>query len=274
MRYQRPLLGIVAVIAVAVLTLGVAGIAGAGETQPEYIVTIESVSCTQLIFSYFLTSESSGGADFAEWLVDVIGEQTIEGFGSPYDDTIAVPLDLDPGTYSISVTVQIPQYAIGSASTRITCEGGEEPSGDVDFGRVCFGPGAVPATLFYYPNRIEIYAIDGSDNGELVMFFTQTYLNTLPSRPSGPAVLIGDSDRHIPIEFYRNSNGLYRIVAGPDAEDKYFECTFGGACSAERSWIGAANAPTDEVVPVCAPPVVSTPAPTPTMEPTIEPSAR
>ncbi|NOG52018.1 MAG: hypothetical protein HND48_23195 [Chloroflexi bacterium] len=65
-----------------------------------------------------------------------------------------------------------------------------------------------------------------------------------------------------PDEFWRNSNGLYRIVAGPDAENKYFECTFGGACSAERSWIDAANAPTDEVVPVCAAPAAPTPAPT------------
>jgi hypothetical protein len=47
------------------------------------------------------------------------------------------------------------------------------------------------------------------------------------------------------------------MVAGPDAEGKFFECTFGGACSHERTWIGEGNRPTDEVVPVCAPTITA-----------------
>lgn len=261
MQYYRPLSILTAVIAFVLLTFGFAGSTRAGGAV-EYFVTIHSVSCTQLDFSYVLDSESSDGADFAQWVVEVDGVQATNGLGNPYIDSFTVPLNLDSGIHSITVIVQIPGYALGFASGQANCNDGGGTTSEINFGRVCFGPGAVPATLFYYPDRIEVYAIDGNDNGELVMHFTQDYLDTLPARPGGPAFLISDSDRLIPIEFWRNSNGLYRIVAGPDAENKYFECTFGGACSAERSWIDAANAPTDEVVPVCAAPAAPTPAPT------------
>jgi hypothetical protein len=176
------------------------------------------------------------------------------------------------------VTVSIPGYATGSASTEVTCSeptptltptGTLEPTatgqptatpepsvpGRPATGLVCFGRGAVAAAVFVTGDSIDIYAIDPQDKGELVMSFTQEYLRTIPA--TGEARLLGDSDRHIAIEFYRNANRLYRMVAGPDAEGKFFECTFGGACSHERTWIGEGNRPTDEVVPVCGPTITA-----------------
>jgi hypothetical protein len=200
--------------------------------------------------------------EIANVTVEVDGVAVFDSQENPFIGSFTVPLSLDPGTYKIVVTVDAPEIAIGSASVEVTCGGGSDDAVVPATGRVCFGPGAVRATVFAYGDWIEIYAIDASDHGELVMMFTQSDLKTLPARPEGPAILIAESERLIPIQFYRNSNGLYRVVAGPDNEDKYFECTFGGACSAERSWIGAANAPSNEVVPVCAPPVVPTPEPT------------
>jgi hypothetical protein len=249
-----------------------------------------------------LNADSSNGADFSDWEVAVDGSTVDSGNGNPYDDTITSVLGLaaSPAAYFIQVTVNIPGYANGSASTEVTCSeptatntptqtptgtleptttaqpsATREPSvpGKPATGLVCFGRGAVAATVFVTGDSIDIYAIDPLDNGELVMSFTQEYLRTIPA--TGEARLLGDSDRHIAIEFYRNANRLYRMVAGPDAEGKFFECTFGGACSHERTWIGEGNRPTDEVVPVCDPVAVPTALVTnsPTVTPTVTPTA-
>jgi hypothetical protein len=144
--------------------------------------------------------------------------------------------------------------------------------------QICFGRGAAAATVFASADRFDIYAIDAQDKGELVMSFSQEYLRTIPAE--GEARLLGESDRHIPIAFYRNANRLYRMVAGPDAEGKFFECTFNAVCAHERTWIGETNRPTDEIVPVCdpaivptagltnTPPQTNTPRPTATLTPT------
>jgi hypothetical protein len=126
--------------------------------------------------------------------------------------------------------------------------------------QICFGRGAVAATVFGTSDRFDIYAINPQDKGELVMSFSQEYLRTLPA--DGEARLLGESDRHIPIEFYRNGNNWYRMVAGPDAEGKFFECTFDAVCAHERTWIGEGNRPTDEVVPVCNTGIAATLPPT------------
>lgn len=144
--------------------------------------------------------------------------------------------------------------------------------------QICFGRGAAAATVFASADRFDIYAIDAQDKGELVMSFSQEYLRTIPAE--GEARLLGESDRHIPIAFYRNANRLYRMVAGPDTEGKFFECTFNAVCAHERTWIGETNRPTDEIVPVCdlasvptagltnTPPQTNTPRPTATLTPT------
>ena len=126
--------------------------------------------------------------------------------------------------------------------------------------QICFGRGAAAATVFASADRFDIYAIDPLDNGELMMSFSQEYLRTIPA--TGEARLLGKSDRHIPIEFYRNANGWYRMVAGPDAEGKSFECTFDAVCAHERTWVGEGNRPTDEIVPVCDSVIVPTNGPT------------
>jgi hypothetical protein len=145
------------------------------------------------------------------------------------------------------------------ANPRVEAQGSEA-------GQICFGRGAVAATLFATADRFDIYAIDAQDNGELVMSFSQEYLRTIPAE--GEARLLGESDRHIPIAFYRNANRLYRMVAGPDAQGKFFECTFNAVCAHERTWIGEANRPTDEVVPVCNAGIGATLPPTNTPRPT------
>lgn len=134
--------------------------------------------------------------------------------------------------------------------------------------QICFGRGAAAATVFASADRFDIYAIDPFDHGELVMSFSQEYLSTIPVE--GEARLLGESDRHIPIAFYRNANRLYRMVAGPDAEGKFFECTFNAVCAHERTWIGESNRPTDEIVPVCDP--VSVPTAGPTATPSASPT--
>jgi hypothetical protein len=261
MRQFRPLL----VFSAALIALfALAGIVSAGVVGTTYTVTITAASCEEIRFEYLLNSESSNGADFAEYDVSVDGVPVDFGLTGPYNGTLTVGLGLAPraAPYFIEVTVTIPQYATGSDAVQVVC--GEEPS-EVATGQICFGRGAVAATVFMTGSTIDIYAIDPQDNGELVMSFTQEYLRTIPA--GDEARLLGDSDRHIPIEFYRNANRLYRMVAGPDAEGKFFECTFGGACSHERTWIGEANRPTDEVVPVCAPVIVPTISPTMTPPP-------
>jgi hypothetical protein len=259
MRQFRPLF----VFSAALIGLfALAGIVSAGVVGTTYTVTITDVSCEEISFEYVLNSESSNGADFAEFEVLVDGTPVVSGSSGPYDGTVTTGLNLASraAPYFIEVIVYIPQYASGSATVQVVC--GEEP-GEVATGQICFGRGAVAATVFIRGDSIDIYAINPQDNGELVMSFTQEYLRTIPA--GDEARLLGDSDRHIPIEFYRNANRLYRMVAGPDAEGKFFECTFGGACSNERTWIGEANRPTDEVVPVCNSVIV--PTPTPTMTP-------
>lgn len=264
MRQFRPLL----VFTVALIALfALASLVSAGTVGTTYTVTITDVSCDSVTFDYLLNSESSNGADFAEYEVTVDGSPVDGGFTGPYDGTVTVGLGLAPraAPYLIEVFLSIPGYANGSASAQIICnEDPGEPS-EVATGQICFGRGAVAATVFIRGDRFDVYAIDPQDNGELVMSFTQEYLRTLPVEDE--ARLLGDSDRHIAIEFYRNANRLYRMVAGPDAEGKFFECTFGGACSHERTWIGEANRPTDEVVPVCNPVIVPTLVPLPTTTP-------
>jgi acyl carrier protein len=248
-----------------------AGLTSAGVTAT-YTVTITAVTCEDVTFDYVLNSESSNGADFSEYEIAVDGSLADSGMDSPWDGTITAGLSLVPraAPYLIEVSVSIPGYATGSDAVQVVCgEEPSEPSGIVT-GLVCFGRGAVAATVFKTGDSIDIYAIDSLDNGELVMSFTQEYLRTLPVEDE--ARLLGDSDRHIPIEFYRNANRLYRMVAGPDAEGKFFECTFGGVCSHERTWIGEANRPTDEVVPVCDPVIVPTAFATVTPQPTLTPT--
>lgn len=252
---------------VLIAVFAIANLASAGVVGVTYTVTITDLTCEEVTFDYLLNSGSSNGADFAEYEVAVDGSPVDAGFTGPYDGTVTVGLGLAPraAPYLIEVFLSIPGYANGSASAQIVC--GEEPGepSQVATGQICFGRGAVAATVFMTGSKIDIYAIDPQDNGELVMSFTQEYLRTIPA--TGEARLLGDSDRHIAIEFYRNANRLYRMVAGPDAEGKFFECTFGGACSHERTWIGEANRPTDEVVPVCGPVIVPTPQPTGTPPP-------
>jgi hypothetical protein len=256
----------------ALLIAGVVLLAGgvAAQVQGSYDVVIEAASCTEVSFSYELVGDVPS-PQIANVTVEVDGSMVYESQENPFIGSMTVPLALGPGTYTVTVIVDAPEIAIGSASVEVTCGGGSDDVVIPASGRVCFGPGAVRATVFAYGGWIEVYAIDPSDHGELVMMFTQTDLKALPARPEGPAILIAESERLIPISFYRNSNGLYRVVAGPDIEDKYYECTFGGACSAERTWIGAANAPLDEVVPVCAPPQPQ-PTPVPTVAPTPVPT--
>jgi hypothetical protein len=191
-----------------------------------------------------------------KWILN--GKVISRGHPGTTTSTSHVGWDLDrsKGPYTITVIIEIPGYAYGSDTASNFCPHVEENAS----GQICFGRGAVAATVFVTGDSIDIYAIDPLDNGELVMSFTQEYLRTLPIEDE--ARLLGDSDRHIPIEFYRNANRLYRMVAGPDAEGKFFECTFDGACAYERTWIGEANRPTDEVVPVCAPVIVPTGQPT------------
>ena len=265
MRQSRPLF-IFSAVLITLFTL--AGIVSAGAIAT-YTVTITDVSCEDVTFDYLLNAGSSNGADFSEYTVSVDGVPVASGMDSPWDGTLTVGLGLDPrpAPYFIEVLVMIPSYASGADAAQIVCgEGPGEPGepSEVATGQICFGRGAVAATVFMTGSSIDIYAIDPLDNGELVMSFTQEYLRTIPA--GDEARLLGDSDRHIGIEFYRNANGLYRMVAGPDAEDKFFECTFGGACSYERTWIGEANRPTDEVVPVCNPVIV------PTVQPTVTPT--
>lgn len=261
MRVSRRFSVCLAGLLVALTVIG--GIAAA-QVPGEYDIVIEAASCAEVTFSYELVGDVPS-PEVALVTVEVDGSEVYQSQENPFIGSMTVPLGLGPGTYSITVIVDAPQIAIGSASVEVTCSSSDDVV--IPAGRVCFGPGSVRATVFAYGDWIEVYAIDASDHGELVMLFTQTDLKAVPARPEGPAILIAESERLLPISFYRNSNGLYRVVAGPDTEDKYFECTFGGACSAERSWIGAANTPADEVVPVCAPPVVPTPVPTPTLVP-------
>ena len=269
MRQFRPIF-IVSIALIALIAL--AGIASAGSVAVTYAVTITDASCEEITFNYALSSEYSNNSDDGFWDVSVDGTTVDSGTGSPFNDTITVGLNLTPrpAPYFIEVTVSIPQYATGSDAVSLVC--GESPV-EVMTGQICFGRGAVAATVYITGDRFDVYAIDPQDNGELVMSFTQEYLRTIPA--GDEARLLGDSDRHIPIEFYRNANRLYRMVAGPDAEGKFFECTFGGACSHERTWIGEANRPTDEIVPVCAPTITAgatgVPGPSATLQPTLTP---
>lgn len=258
MRQFRPVF-IASIALIALLSL--AGIASAGSISVTYAVTITDASCEEITFNYALSSDYSDGADYGFWDVSVDGIGVAFGEGGAYVDLVTVGLNLTPrpAPYFIEVTVRIPDYATGSDTVQVIC--GEGIVGAVA-GQICFGRGAVAATIFATGDRFDVYAIDPNDNGELVMSFTQEYLKTLPPADD-EARLLGDSDRHIPIEFYRNVNGFYRMVAGPDAEGKFFECTFGGACSHERTWIGEANRPADEVVPVCQPPAAPQPTGTP-----------
>lgn len=287
MRRFRPLFAFsLALIALFAL----AGLTSAG-TLVTYTVTITAATCEEVTFDYVLNAGSSDGADFGEWEVSVDGTVVAFDMDGPYDGTINVVLGLAPSAapYFIQATVFIPDYATGSDSAEVICSlptptntptntptGTLQPTPTGQFtatpqpvvpsrpatGQLCFGRGAVAATVFSTGGRFDIYAINPLDQGELVMSFTHEYLRTLPV--DGEPRLLGDSDRYIPIEFYRNGNGLYRMVAGPDAEGKFFECTFGGACPHERTWIGEGNRPTDEVVPDCTAPVVATAQPTAT----------
>lgn len=151
--------------------------------------------------------------------------------------------------------------------------------------RICFAPGAVRAAVFMEPDRIEVYTIDGFDRGELQFSFSQTYLVTLPGRPAQD-LLMGSSEVNIHVEMWRLSNGQYRVLAGPDGENKMHECIFGGSSARVRTYaftgetlaVGDPSSlaegtalPTDSPIggePTAAVPTQTGPTTVPTTEPT------
>lgn len=147
--------------------------------------------------------------------------------------------------------------------------------------RICFAPGAVRAAVFMEPDRIEVYTIDGVDRGELQFSFSQTYLVTLPGRPARD-LLLGSSEINIHVEMWRLTNGQYRVLAGPDGENKMHECIFGGSSARVRTYdytgetvtAGDPSIPAEGTsLPTDAPISGEPTAPAPTQtEPTAEPT--
>lgn len=153
------------------------------------------------------------------------------------------PFPFTSGNHDISVDIMIgaEQHNDATVGDTINCD----PTGDDDddddtptlaSGRTCFGPGEVAAAVYVTRGAIEVWAIDSSDRGQLAIRASADELEDLDYTPGTP-LLIGESDLFIPIQLWRQANGLYRVLAGPDAEGKMFECAFGGAYAAVRSWL-------------------------------------
>lgn len=230
----------------AALLLGVT-VASAGANG--VVIVSEQYTCGGVSVIYEVPSFT----DYS-WTVTVDSQLIASGSGSNQTyTTIEVnatdsgsqlsPFPFTSGLHDISVFVStgFEQYNSTTLNETINCD----PTGDDDddddtpvlvSGRVCFGPGEVAAAVYVTRGAIEIWAIDSSDRGQLAIRVSASELEDLDYTPGTP-LLIEESDLIIPIQLWRQANGLYRVLAGPDAEGKTFECAFGGKYSAVRSWL-------------------------------------
>lgn len=126
-------------------------------------------------------------------------------------------------------------------------------------GRACFGPGEVAAAVYVTGSSVEVWTI-ANDLGELAIQIgkDELYDHYTPGTP----VKVAETDVNIHVELWVQANGFIRVLAGPDAEGKLFECVFGGRYSRVRSYFPGQVGP-DELVP-------DEPEPTPTPTPEIE----
>lgn len=197
------------------------------------------------------------------WSITVDGQPIANGSGFNSGYTIIEvtatdsgsslsPFPFTSGDHDISVFVStgFEQYNSETIEETINCDPTSNDDDDDDTpvlisGRVCFGPGEVAAAVYITRGAIEIWAIDPNDRGQLAIRVSEDELADLDYTPGTP-LLIDESDLFIPIQLWRQANGLYRVLAGPDAEGKMFECAFGGAYSAVRSWLPG-NEPSGEL---------------------------
>jgi hypothetical protein len=118
----------------------------------------------------------------------------------------------------------------------------------------------VAAAVFVTGSSVEVWTIS-NDLGELAIQITKDdlFAQYIPGTP----VKVAESDQNIHVELWVQANGFARVLAGPDAEGKLFECVFGGRYSRVRSYFPGTIAP-DEIVPDEPEP---TPSPAPTQTP-------
>ncbi|MBK9124846.1 MAG: hypothetical protein IPM16_17250 [Chloroflexi bacterium] len=241
----------------AALLLGVT-VASAGVNG--VVIVSEQYTCSGVAVVYEVPSFT----DYS-WSVTVDGQLIANGsgFNQTYT-TLEVtatdsgsqlsPFPFTSGDHVISVFVStgFEQYNSVTVGDTINCD----PTGDDDddddddtpvlvSGRACFGPGEVAAAVYVTRGAIEIWAIDSSDRGQLAIRVSAAELEDLDYTPGTP-LLIEESDLFISIQLWRQANGLYRVLVGPDGEGKMFECAFGGKYSAVRSWLPG-NEPSGEL---------------------------
>lgn len=80
-------------------------------------------------------------------------------------------------------------------------------------GRFCFGPGAAPVAMYGRGGGLDIYQINGADEGLLIMRFTANDLKALPAKPEQHLEIARSEDEKI--IFYKLTSGEYQINVGP-----------------------------------------------------------
>lgn len=190
------------------------------------------VTCNKVTVGF--KSDNPDGAVSATVRLWINGIEVASQSGSPDGFVAKFAIDLPAGDFTISGDITVGSETI-SDSLPLSCEGKSKTKADK---RICFAPGQAPAAV-YTRGGLEVWAIDGNDEGVLVMDIREREIRNLPDFPAR-VLPIERSTRLIPIEFMKNPNGEFQINVGPDSEGKVFECLFTFAdtdAAVVRTWL-------------------------------------
>jgi len=189
-----------------------------------------SLTCSSAYMN--ATSGDATGNDFGPVTIRANGVIIVddpEGVG-PYDIDDIFTYSLPAGDYEIIMVWESSEGDV-IVSENVSC------GADIaDYGRICFGPGEVAAAIYLYPDGLEIYSIE-DDAGVLSISISNETLYSTATDPSGD-VAVATTDDVLPTTLYRQIDGNFRVVVGPEpVEGKTYECVFNVICAKTRSWL-------------------------------------
>jgi hypothetical protein len=219
----------VPVIILIVMILSLGGISSMAQQQPGDYVTFKSFEpgCSSTTYNWNLNELQPNDEYQATATLRIDGDEvdSFEGSMSGFSGSFTYP-ELT-GTHTITLRIFLNRYETSeSISQKISCVEDIVPEDPGD-GRICFAPGQAPAAVYLYGSgAFDIYAINGDDNGELVIRMTSQDLDEVPSNPETNLV-VKESNRIVNIKFIRLSTGENQINVGPEpTQGKVWECVF------------------------------------------------
>lgn len=227
-------------IILIVMILSLSAISGMAQKTIIDDVTFKTFSpgCSSTAYKWVLTKplRQEGFVATAQLFIDGVKMDETDGDTFGFSGSFTYP-ELT-GSHTIKLRVWVSQYETsGSISETITCgEVTTEPQSLLD-GRICFAPGQAPAAIYlYHSGAFDVYAINGDDNGELVIRMTTEDLDKVPGNPETNLV-VKESNRIVNIKFIRLSTGENQINVGPEpTQGKVWECVFDATSATVTDW--------------------------------------